>query len=95
MNVKEVHFVTRAAVTAVYFLIDWLWRMGRREWMWKGEEDDVLRQSTVTGSMTCLSLWRCLCHLVKWGVLYWLIMEFQSAGCYNYLLGIFAPQNRI
>jgi hypothetical protein len=48
MNVEDVYFITRAAVTAVDFLLDSLWWMGRREWMWKGEEDDVLRQSTVT-----------------------------------------------
>jgi hypothetical protein len=65
MNVEDVHFVTRAAVTAVDFLLDWLWWMRRREWMWKGEEDNVLRQSAVTGSVACLSLWRSLCHIVK------------------------------
>jgi len=65
MDVEHVHFVTRGAVTAVDFLLDWLWWMRRREWMWKGEEDDVLRQSAVTGPAACLSLWRCLCHLVK------------------------------
>lgn len=65
MNVKDVHFVTRATVTAVDFLLDSLWWMRRREWMWKGEKDDVLHQSTVTGSVACLSLWRCLYHLVK------------------------------
>jgi hypothetical protein len=65
MNVEEVHFVTRAAVTAVHFLLDSLWLMRQREWMWKGEEDDVLRQSAVTGSVACLPLWRCLRHFVK------------------------------
>jgi len=65
MNVEDVQFVTRAAVAAVDFLLDWLWRMRRREWMWKGEEDNVLRQSAVTGSVACLFLWRCLCHRVK------------------------------
>lgn len=48
MNVEEVHFVTRATVTAVDFLLDWLRWIRRREWMWKGKEDDVLRQSAVT-----------------------------------------------
>jgi hypothetical protein len=33
--------------------------------MWKGEEDDVLRESAVTGSVACCSLWHCLCHLVE------------------------------
>ncbi len=32
--------------------------------MWKGEEDDVSRQSAVAGSVACLSLWRWLCHYV-------------------------------
>ncbi len=62
MNVEEVHFVTRAAIAAADFLLDWLWWMRRRERMWKGEEDDVLRQSAVAGSVACLSFWRCLCH---------------------------------
>lgn len=48
MNVEDVQFVTRVAITAVYFLLGWLWWMRRREWMWKGKEDDVLRQSAVT-----------------------------------------------
>ena len=65
MNVEEVHLVTRAAVTTVDLLLSWLWWIRRREWMWKDEEDDVLRQSAVTGSVACLSLWRSLCHLVK------------------------------
>ena len=65
MNVEEVQFVTRVAVTAVDFLIDGLWWMRRPEWMWKGEEGDVPRESAVTGSVACLSLWRCLCHLMK------------------------------
>jgi len=65
MNVEEVHFVARAAVTAVDFLLDSVWWMRRREWMWKGEEDDVLRQPAVTRSVACLSLWYCLCHLVR------------------------------
>ena len=65
MDVEEVQFVTRGAVTAVDFLLESLWWMGRREWTWKGEEDNELRQSAVTGSVACLSLWRCLCHLVK------------------------------
>jgi hypothetical protein len=65
MNVEHVHFVTRATVTAVDFLLGLFWWMRRREWVWKGEEDDVLRKPAVTGSVACLSLWRCLCHLVK------------------------------
>jgi hypothetical protein len=48
MDVEHVHLVTRAAVTAVDLLLVRLWWMRRREWMWKGEEDDVLRQSAVT-----------------------------------------------
>ena len=65
MNVEHAHFVARAAVAAVDFLLGWLWWIRRREWMWKCEEDDVLCQSTVTGSVACLSFWRCLCHLVE------------------------------
>jgi hypothetical protein len=65
MNVEHVHLVTCATVTAVDLLLVRLRWMRRREWMWKGEEDDVLRQAAVTGSVACLSLWRCLCHLVK------------------------------
>ena len=65
MKVEEVHFMTRAAVTAVDFLLGLLWWIRRREWMWKDEEDDILRQSAVTGSVACLSFWGCLCHLVK------------------------------
>ena len=56
MNVEPVRFVTRGAVTAVDFLLVCLWWMRRREWMWKGEEDDELRQPAVTGTMACLSL---------------------------------------
>ena len=48
MKVEEVHFMTRAAVTAVDFLLELLWWIRRREWMWKDEEDDILRQSAVT-----------------------------------------------
>ncbi len=64
MDVEEVQFVTRAAVTAVDFLLVWSGWMRRREWMWKGEEDDVLRESAVAGAVACLSLWRCLGHPV-------------------------------
>ena len=69
MKVEEVHFMTRAAVTAVNFLLELLWWIRRREWMWKDEEDDILRQSAVTEPVACLSLWRYLCHLVKEEVL--------------------------
>ena len=65
MNVEKVQFITRGAVTTVNFLLVWLWWIRRREWMWKGEEDDVLRQSAVAGSVACLSLWCCLCHFVN------------------------------
>jgi hypothetical protein len=64
MNVEHVHFITGGTVTTINFLLDWLWWIRRREWMWKGEKDDILRQSAVTGSVACLSLWRCL-HIVK------------------------------
>ena len=65
MNVEEVHFVTRGAVTAVDFLLDSSWWLRPREWMWKDEENDVLHQSAVTRSVACLSPWACFRHLVK------------------------------
>jgi len=64
MNVEDVQFVTRAAVAAVDFLFDGLGWMRRREGVWEREEDDVLRPSAVAGSVACLSLGRCLGHLV-------------------------------
>ena len=62
VDVKDAQFVTRGTVTLVDFLLERSWWMRRREWMRKGEEDVVLRDSTVTGSTTCLFLWwRCFC----------------------------------
>jgi hypothetical protein len=53
-------------------------------WMWKGEEDDVLRQSAVTGSVACLSLWRrWLCHLVR--------REMRGLGVY-YIIRIWSDE---
>ena len=66
MDVGDVQFVARCAVTAVDLLLSsWFWWMRRREWMWKGEEDDVLRESAVAGSVACLFLWCCVCHCVR------------------------------
>ena len=59
MNVEDVHFVTRNAVTAVDFLLDWLWWMRRREWMWKGEEDTCtvsIRSDKTRGTLVSLAL---------------------------------------